>query len=252
MSSITTLGSSACGITNASYVLDTTNTVDLSGGFNVALYVLFNTSIANNQKIDGIQVEINAKRSGSFNPTIYLYRQSDGCGSPSVLAGSKTVSLTESMSSVFVGGSTDLWGANELYYDDLFNIKIPAVFHTTITLNYIKITVYYSPASAPTAISNLNGSVNGSQINLSWSKAYDGGTHLTSQKVYRGTSSGNETLYATISTSATSYIDTAPQIGNNYYKILTTNAVGSTFSNEINVIYTPAQHDNATMFGFNF
>ena len=69
---------------------------------------------------------------------------------------------------------------------------------------------------------------------LTWSApASDGGATITGYKIYRGTSSGGETLLTTVG-NVTSYKDTRPSNGTTYYyKVAAVNAVGEgALSNE--------------------
>jgi hypothetical protein len=73
----------------------------------------------------------------------------------------------------------------------------------------------------------LSGAVAGDRsVALSWSAPGDGGSPLTGYKLYRSTTSGGETLLATLGT-ATSYTDAG--LGNGttyYYKLAASNTVG--------------------------
>lgn len=73
------------------------------------------------------------------------------------------------------------------------------------------------------------------QIQLSWAApSSNGGSAITNYKIYRGTSTGNETLYATVA-NVTTYLDpvfACPSIIY-YYKVTAVNGVGeSSYSNE--------------------
>ncbi len=81
-----------------------------------------------------------------------------------------------------------------------------------------------SPPGAPTALSALAGDAS---VSLSWSPpSFDGGSPVTSYRVYRGTSPGSETFLADAGP-ATSYLDTSAVNGTTYfYKVTAVNANG--------------------------
>jgi len=99
------------------------------------------------------------------------------------------------------------------------------VTSTTPTTNDLSIT--YTTATAPAAITDLSASFNTPNVDLSWSEPSSGGSALTSFKVYRDTGSGFS-LYDTVtSSSASSYQDTNPVMGTtNFYKVNWINNVG--------------------------
>jgi fibronectin type 3 domain-containing protein len=85
--------------------------------------------------------------------------------------------------------------------------------------------------SAPQLSSATRGNA---QVSLTWAgPSSNGGTNLTGYNIYRGTSSGGETLLTTVGV-VTSYTDTAVVNGQTYYyKVSAVNAVGeSVRSNE--------------------
>ncbi len=89
----------------------------------------------------------------------------------------------------------------------------------------------FFPPSAPTSLTATANS--SSQITITWTAAAGG----TSQKVYRGPSSGTETLLHTIGDgTTTTYVDTGLSASTTYYyKITASNAGGeSDYSNEAN------------------
>ena len=92
-------------------------------------------------------------------------------------------------------------------------------------------------STAPSAPQNLQASAGNSQVSLSWIiPASNGGSAITSYNVYRGTSSGGETLLTSVSASTTSYTDGTVTNGQAYfYKVTAVNSVGqSPQSNEAN------------------
>jgi hypothetical protein len=71
-------------------------------------------------------------------------------------------------------------------------------------------------------------------VNLAWTApASDGGSPITAYRVYRGVSSGTETLLTTLGNAATSYADTGVTNGTTYfYEVSAVNAIGETRSGE--------------------
>jgi uncharacterized protein YdaL/fibronectin type 3 domain-containing protein len=91
----------------------------------------------------------------------------------------------------------------------------------------------YAPCMAPVATATAG---NG-RIDLSWTLPSDGGSPVTSYKVYRGTAAGGETLLATLGNVKT-YADTAVTSATRYYyKVTATTALGtSPMSAEVSAI----------------
>ncbi|MEP6807040.1 MAG: fibronectin type III domain-containing protein [Chloroflexota bacterium] len=89
--------------------------------------------------------------------------------------------------------------------------------------------------TAPDSITNLMAipGLNSGEIELSWSTPADGGSQLTSYRIYRGTSSGGEAFLVEISP-ATAYVDSSLVSGDVYwYEVTAVNTVGEgQFSNE--------------------
>ena len=96
--------------------------------------------------------------------------------------------------------------------------------------------IFKTAPGAPVLTGQAGNGVN----HLKWADGSDGNSPLTAINVYRGSSSGGETLLATLSGSATSYDDSAVVNGTTYYyQVSAANAVGgSPRSNE--VALTPA------------
>jgi hypothetical protein len=80
----------------------------------------------------------------------------------------------------------------------------------------------------------LSGSAGNAVVHLTWTAPSDGGSPITNYKVYRGTTSGGETLLTTLG-NATSFDDTAVTNGTTYfYKVSAVNGVGEgAQSNEV-------------------
>jgi fibronectin type 3 domain-containing protein len=75
------------------------------------------------------------------------------------------------------------------------------------------------PVSAPSAPQGATASYASAKVTVSWSApAGDGGSPVTSYNVYRGTSPGAESAYATVS--GTSLADTAVTLGTTYYYVV--------------------------------
>src|SRR5262249_15309131 len=97
------------------------------------------------------------------------------------------------------------------------------------------------PATAPGAPTLNSATAGNSSVALAWSTpATDGGAAITSYRVYRGTSTGSETLLTTLGV-VTSWTDNSATNGTTYYyKISAVNSVGeSAPSNERSA--TPSQ-----------
>jgi hypothetical protein len=71
-------------------------------------------------------------------------------------------------------------------------------------------------------------------VNLSWTVPFDGGSAITGYAIYRGTTSGGETLLATVAP-GTAYADASVTTGiTYYYRVLATNPDGDgVSSNEV-------------------
>jgi len=90
------------------------------------------------------------------------------------------------------------------------------------------------PTSAPSAPQTLAASASSGKVTLTWAApTNDGGATITGYRVYRATTSGNETLLATIGTALT-YQDLAVTNGTRYfYTVAAVNSVGTgALSNE--------------------
>ncbi len=90
-------------------------------------------------------------------------------------------------------------------------------------------------APVPNAPTSLNvSSLTASTINLAWTASSTTSPAITNYKIYRGSSSGGETLLATVG-NVTSYADTTVSVGNTYfYRVTAVNANGESLaSNEL-------------------
>jgi hypothetical protein len=96
----------------------------------------------------------------------------------------------------------------------------------------------FGPDTAATTTPNVPGTPSlsagrdGSVVHLSWSQSDNGGSPITNYKILRGTTSGGETLLATIAGTAVRY-DDATASGNTtyYYKVVAVNAQGDSCGN---------------------
>ena len=100
-------------------------------------------------------------------------------------------------------------------------------------------------ATAPDA-PTLSGSAGDAIVHLTWTTPSNGGSPISNYKVYRGSSSGGESLLTTLG-SVTSYDDTTVTNSNTYYyKVSAVNGVGEgTQSNEVSA--TPQGGGGATV-----
>lgn len=107
-------------------------------------------------------------------------------------------------------------------------------------------------ATAPNPPTSLNvSSLTSSTINLAWTASSTTSPAITNYKLYRGTSSGGETLLTTVG-NVTSYADTTVSVGNTYYyKATAVNANGeSAFSNEISQTVSRTLSQSALLVSF--
>src|SRR5207302_6494038 len=83
------------------------------------------------------------------------------------------------------------------------------------------------PPSPPSAPTNLAATAGNAQVGLTWqAPGSNGGSPITNYKVYRGTTSGGETLKATIGNVLT-YTDAGMTNGDTYYyQVSAVNSVG--------------------------
>ena len=145
---------------------------------------------------------------------------------------------------------------NTTYYNDTAVTKGIRYYYYITAENYVGESNASAEVSAvclgpPSAPQNLvaNGGVG--FVNLTWDAPLnDGGTAITEYRIYRGNSSGNETLYATVDGNTLYYNDTNVSKGVDYYYYVTAvNSVGeSNASNEAStvVLGVPDAPENLT------
>jgi hypothetical protein len=132
------------------------------------------------------------------------------------------------------GELTFIYGSTPVSY----NFPANGVYDVQFSSDWNQITSVNSQpvASAPSAPQNLKATAGNSQVALSWSApSSDGGSAITNYTIYRSTTSGAETLYATVG-NVSAYTDVTVANGPTYYyKVSASNAAGeSTPSNEAN------------------
>ncbi|MDH5645796.1 MAG: fibronectin type III domain-containing protein, partial [Candidatus Heimdallarchaeota archaeon] len=91
-----------------------------------------------------------------------------------------------------------------------------------------------TPAGIPSAITDLSSTSSGNQVNLIWtSPVNNGGSVITSYKIYRSITSGMGYILIS-STSTLNYVDSPVSLGTYYYVVTAINSVGeSPNSNEV-------------------
>ena len=110
-----------------------------------------------------------------------------------------------------------------------------------------ELSLTYTLATIPDSITDLSASYNSPNIDLTFSTPNDGGSSITSFKVYRDTGSGYS-LYDTVSgSSLTSYQDNNPVIGViNYYKVNAVNSIAEANDSNIGSVQTGTPPGNPT------
>jgi len=132
-----------------------------------------------------------------------------------------------------VGGTTLTYASTGLTNGVTYYYKVTAV--NAIGEGPFSNEASAKPGSAPTAPLGLVATGMSRSIKLTWSlPTSDGGSPITSWKIYRGTRSGGETLLTTVSNNGTTWTNTGLKAGSTYYyKVSAVNAIGeSPQSNE--------------------
>ncbi len=130
------------------------------------------------------------------------------------------------------GGESPIASIGALAYADTNLTNGQAYYYKVRAINVmgegaLSEEVSATPVTLPTAPNGLAASSGNGQIVLSWSvPANNGGSSVTAYKVYRGTSSGGETLLTTLGNVLT-YTNTGLTNGQTYYyKVSAVNGVG--------------------------
>src|SRR5207249_5037376 len=95
-----------------------------------------------------------------------------------------------------------------------------------------------TPTGPPSAPQNLQATAGTGSVTLTWqTPASDGGSPITNYRIFRSTSSGSETIIATVG-NVNSYTNTGLTAGTTYfYKVKAVNVLGSSIlSNEASVV----------------
>jgi hypothetical protein len=92
--------------------------------------------------------------------------------------------------------------------------------------------LYAVSLTTPSIPVNVNGTRGDQFVRLTWSApSSTGGADISNYRIYRGNSSGNEVLVATVSGTALIYNDTAVNNGNTlYYQVVAVNSQGASLS----------------------
>jgi fibronectin type 3 domain-containing protein len=93
----------------------------------------------------------------------------------------------------------------------------------------VSLTASSSSTTVPGAPTGVSATAGSGSIAMAWTApASTGGSAITSYSIYRGTSTGQETLLGTASSTARSYTDTAVVSGTTYYyQVAAVNAMGT-------------------------
>jgi cellulose 1,4-beta-cellobiosidase len=133
-----------------------------------------------------------------------------------------------------VSSKMKTYGASAPFNTSQFLSSTPTIVITTTVV---------SPPSAPTS---LTSNVSGSTVVLNWTAS----SGATAYNVYRGSTSGSETLYAS-GIGATTYTDLGVASGRTYfyYVTATNTAGGSSASNEVSAVLKPDPPTGVTATG---
>ncbi len=96
-------------------------------------------------------------------------------------------------------------------------------------------------STVPGAPTSLSATPSSGSVTLSWTApTSNGGSAITGYAIYRGTSSGAETLLTTVPSTTQSYADTTVIAGTTYYyEVVAVNSIGtSALSSEVSAVVT--------------
>jgi len=150
-------------------------------------------------------------------------------------------SLLTTIGNVLTYSDTNLTNGRRYYY------RISAL--NEIGEGNLSIEVHATPATKPHVPQNLLILVKNGKLILSWQPSDNGGDSISNYKIYRGTSSGNETYFVTIS-NLTRFTDTNLVNGQPYYyRISAVNALGEgPWSAEVVAMVYVSQNENQTFY----
>ncbi|MEW6536824.1 MAG: FG-GAP-like repeat-containing protein [Candidatus Auribacterota bacterium] len=155
--------------------------------------------------------------------------------SASVISGDTWLSITNGSSGTNDGTVIVSHGSNSSTSSRTGIIRISAPGATPETVDVSVIQQGAEPIIAPSAPLNLVANPANGVIVLTWNiPSNNGGASVTDYKIYRGTSSDNETFLLNTNSTVTSYTDTSVTNGTEYfYKVSAVNSAGEgSLSNE--------------------
>lgn len=118
----------------------------------------------------------------------------------------------------------DLLGTSGTYYYKLQAVSAPG----GVSASSSEQSATATAAAVPSAPASPSAVVSGSNILVAWTASTPNGSTVTAYNVSRGTSSGGESALVTANQGSTSYTDTTPVAGTNYfYKIAAVNTTGT-------------------------
>ncbi len=177
------------------------------------------TSLAATGSSESVALAWQAPSTGTAPITYSVYRSSTSATEGFTLVASKLTSPSYTNTGL-ANGTTyyfKVTAVNELGESEASNVASATSKKLTATL--------------PGAPTKLTASRSGTAIALTWAApASNGGSPISSYKLYRGTSSGGESLYTTVAcTSSTcTYRDTGVKAFTNYYyEVAATNEIGT-------------------------
>jgi predicted phage tail protein len=124
--------------------------------------------------------------------------------------------------------------------DGVYDIKFSSDWNQITNVN--DVTNSLTPPSSPTSLKATQGN---NQILLAWTSPYtNGGSPITSYKIYKASTTGSEVLTATVNANTQSFSDKKITNGQTvHYRVTAVNAIGeSGFSNEASITAQRANH----------